>query len=65
MAEVIVINRKSGIPVRHIITISEPYDETAVRNWYYDNYHKLDGDEFIYCETSKARNEFIENLNKK
>lgn len=64
MAEVVVFNQNNNI-VRHIITVNEPYDEATVKSWYYDNYHKRDGDKFIYCATSKERREIIEKLEKK
>ena len=64
MAEVVVFNKNSIIPLRHIVTINEPYDEATFKSWYYNNYHKIDGDEFIYFYTSNERNTFVENLKK-
>lgn len=62
---VIVINRNDDIvPLRHIVTIYEPYDEGDFKEWYYSEYTELDGDEFVYCPTREDRNNFVKRLYK-
>lgn len=62
-AYVIVIDRNDDIvPIRHIVTIGEAYDEREFKEWYYSKYTKLGGDEFIYCKDRKARDKFIRML---
>lgn len=47
---VVVVNYKCYIsPVRHVVEVKNPYDEDDFKKWYYEEYHELDGDEFIYC----------------
>lgn len=47
---VVVVNYKGHFtPVRHIVEIKEPYNEADFKKWYYEEYHQLDGDEFIFC----------------
>lgn len=57
---VIVVNR-SGIlsPIRHIVGLQEgvPYFTDEFQPWYYDQYRKLEGDEFIYCLSTKEMQE--------
>ena len=53
MGYVVVLNRKSPIPLRHIVSISGPYVREEFENWYYTEYHKLDGDDFVFCENSQ------------
>lgn len=61
MAEVIVFNKNSGL-VRHIIDANKQSDIDAIKSWYYDHYHQLEGDEFHYCATPKERNKLVEIL---
>ena len=62
---VIVINRNAKIShIRHIVSISLPYNENEFKQWYYDTYHKLDGDEFVFCASRDERDRYIETLNK-
>ena len=62
---VLIINKKDDItPLRHIVTIHQSYNEEEFASWYYSQYCKLDGDEFIYCPTRKDRDDFLEKLNK-
>lgn len=65
MAEVVVFNKNAIIPVRHIVSTNEPYNEDAFKAWYYDNYHELEGDSFAYCATRQERDKLIESLNRK
>ena len=62
--EVVVINRDSYVPLRHIVKIYEPYDEEDFKRWYYSEYYEFDGDEFMYCPTREDRDKLIEGLNK-
>lgn len=61
---VIVINKNSFVPVRHIVTIHEPYNQDNFAKYYYERYYKLDGDEFIYCPTRQNRDDYIRELEK-
>lgn len=39
-----------GPPIRHIVKLSDLDTSTLnFKNWYYERYNRLDGDEFIYC----------------
>ena len=61
---VVVINKKDDItPLRHIVTTHHPYVQEEFMAWYYSQYCKLDGDEFIYCPTRKERDTYLEQLN--
>ena len=59
---VIIINNNSPVPLRHVVEIKDLYNESEFKNWYYDIYFKLDGDEFIYCDSHKSMIEFLERL---
>ena len=59
---VIVINNNNPVPLRHIVEIIKYCNEEEFKDWYYDTYFKLDGDEFIYCESHKSMIEFLERL---
>lgn len=49
-AYVVVVNNNGlGPGVRHIVETKKPYDPEKFQHWYYEQYHKLDGDEFVYC----------------
>lgn len=62
---IIVINKKDDItPLRHIVTIYQTYNKEEFMDWYYSQYWKLDGDEFIYCPTHKDRDTCLEQLKK-
>lgn len=56
---VIVFNMQSLIsPIRHIVELHEnAYDKESFAAWYYENYRKLDGDDFLYCTSSKEMRE--------
>ena len=61
---VIVTNKKDDVtPLRHIVTIHNPYNKEEFMGWYYSQYWELDGDEFIYCPTRKERDIYLEQLN--
>ena len=57
---VLVIN-KDGIlsPIRHIVEIEAgvPYSHGEFSAWYYDKYNKLEGDEFVYCLSTREMHE--------
>ena len=60
---VIVINRNGPVWLRHIITIPDGrYNPECFKDWYYDEYHELPGDEFVYCSTRRERDELIERI---
>lgn len=61
---VIVINRTGPIPLRHIVELTDqkPYDEENFKKWYYDQYCKLNGDEFVHCKTRKERDDFLKTI---
>lgn len=57
---VIVVNREGILsPIRHIVELESgvPYFQDEFSAWYYDRYHKLNGDEFVYCLSSKEMRE--------
>lgn len=57
---VIVINENCEIsPVRHVVTVHEPFDEDDFKKWYYSEYRELVGDKFIYCPTRADRDAFL------
>lgn len=62
---VVVVN-KNGIisPVRHVVSIYEPYDEEDFKKWYYTDYKELEGDVFIHCPTRKERDCLLDALKK-
>lgn len=53
---VIVVNRLGLTPIRHVVTLETgvPYYTDEFQAWYYDNYRKLEGDEFVYCLSTKS-----------
>lgn len=57
---VVVFNKNSSIPLRHIITTAGPYSEAEFKEWYYSEYHELEGDEFIYCTTREIMEKTVE-----
>lgn len=59
---VVIINRTGPIPLRHIVTISAPYNEDSFAAWYYEHYHKLEGDEFIHCTSRREMETFVAQL---
>ena len=59
---VIVINRNSPVPLRHVIEMKTHMNEEEFKNWYYNIYFKLNGDEFIYCNSHKNMINFLERL---
>lgn len=59
---VIVINRSGPVPLRHIVDWYVPYDEESFKEWYYENYHKLDGDEFTYCKGRTEMLNYVEEI---
>lgn len=56
---VLVVNRSGITPIRHVVTLETgvPYYTDEFQAWYYDNYRKLEGDEFIYCLSTKSMQE--------
>lgn len=56
---VLVVNRLGLTPIRHVVTLETgvPYYTDEFQAWYYDNYRKLEGDEFIYCLSTKSMQE--------
>ena len=57
---VIVVNRDDILsPIRHVVEIEDgvPYFQDEFSAWYYDKYHKLDGDDFVYCLSTKEMHE--------
>ena len=58
----IVLNKNSPVPLRHVIKMTNYMGEEEFKDWYYDTYFKLDGDEFIYCDSHKSMIEFLERL---
>lgn len=66
MSDVVVYNKNDVIiPLRHIVSVDEPYNEASFKGWYYENYHKLDGDEFVFCATRQERVEIVKLLENK
>ena len=37
-------------------------NEEEFKDWYYNIYHMLEGDEFIYCNSHKDMLDFLERL---
>lgn len=58
---VVVVNKEGLAHVRHVVEV-EDYDRDEFIEWYYGIFHKLDGDEFIFCPTCKERDELIREL---
>lgn len=53
---VIVYNKSNfGPTIRHIITNTMDWTLNDFVEWYYTEYTKLDGDEFVVCETRDER----------
>ena len=59
---VIIINNNNPVPLRHVIEIKDSYNEEEFKSWYYNIYFKLNGDEFIYCDSHKNMINFLERL---
>ena len=56
---VIVFNMQSLIsPIRHIVGLnSVAFEEKEFAAWYYESFNKCEGDEFLYCASSKDMRE--------
>ena len=59
---VIIINNNNPVPLRHVIEMTTHMNEEEFKDWYYNMYHRLDGDEFIYCDSHKNMINFLERL---
>lgn len=59
---VVVYRSGDPYPVRHIIGLGKPYDQTRVKRWYHTRYHKFDDDIFVHCEDMEKVNELIAKL---
>ena len=59
---VIVVNRSGPIPLRHIVSITTPWDKDSFTAWYYSQYHKLAGDDFIFCADREERDRGLQSL---
>ena len=57
---VVVVNKHYPPTLRHIVTIKVPRSRDKFAAWYYGEYHKLDGDEFIYFPTRSDMESYIE-----
>lgn len=53
-----------GLNLRHIITLYDVYNAEEFRNWYYEHYYELSGDEFKYCATQEERDKVLEDYRK-
>lgn len=61
---VVVINRNGPIPLRHIVENKGESDPAAFRDWYYSNYHTLEGDEFIFIPSSRELKQWLDQYEK-
>lgn len=59
---VIVINKNSPVPLRHVVEMTTHMNKEEFKDWYYNIYHMLEGDEFIYCNSHKDMLNFLERL---
>ena len=57
---VVVVNKHYPATLRHIVAIKIPRSRDEFIAWYYSEYHKLDGDEFVYCPTRSDMESYIE-----
>ena len=62
---VVVSNKSEPIVVRHVIKLHAPYQNDEFAKWYYDQFAKLDGDEFTYCPTRLERDVLLDELSEK
>lgn len=53
MPYVVVLNFNGPVPLRHIIDTKVPYNQNNFQSWYYGQYHKLNGDEFVFCASQE------------
>lgn len=62
---VIVVNRSGLTPIRHVVTLETgvPYYTDEFQAWYYDHYHKFEGDQFHLCNSTKEMHKFVEQVN--
>lgn len=60
---VVVVNRNGLVPIRHIVAV-EDYDRDKFIKSYYASYHKLEGDEFVFCPTREDRDRVVRELEK-
>lgn len=58
----VIIFNSSCIPLRHIVTLQSTYDEAEFKQWYYTQYHELDDDQFVYCESREERDALLAHL---
>ena len=59
MAYVVILNHAGPISLRHIVDTQAPYNEEEFARWYYAEYQRLDGDEFVFCPTRDAMLECV------
>ena len=60
----VVYNHTTGITsVRHVVVVHDEYDEQSFVKWYYDHYHKFEGDQFHLCNSTKEMHKFVEQVN--
>lgn len=52
------------IPLRHIVSLKGSYNAAEFKRWYYEQYDKLDADQFVYCETPEEQVDLQTNLKK-
>ena len=56
---VVVVNKHYPATLRHIVEIKVSRSRDEFIAWYYGEYHKLDGDEFVYCPTRADMENYI------
>lgn len=58
---VVVVNRGEEMisPIRHIVDTTPDYNEEKFKAWYYNQYHKIKGDEFHFFLTREGMERFV------
>ena len=56
------VSEEAVIPLRHIVEWTGDFDVETCKLWYYEEYRKLDGDQFLYFENKEDAYKFANQL---
>lgn len=62
---VIVFCASPCFPLRHIVTVSQSrseFSKNEFKDWYYGEYNKVSGDQFVYCDTQEQMDSLLKKL---
>lgn len=56
------VSEETGTTLRHIVEWTGDFDVETCKLWYYEEYRKLDGDQFLYFENKEDAYKFANQL---